>query len=100
MTIRGVTGNALDVTGLTKAFGSHTVLHGIDLGVTAGTITAVVGASGCGKTTLLRLVAGFENPDAGTVSIAGRQVAAAGSSTPRIAATWATSRRTARCSRT
>ncbi|BBZ07755.1 MULTISPECIES: ABC transporter ATP-binding protein [Mycolicibacterium] len=82
MTIRGVTGNALDVTGLTKAFGSHTVLHGIDLGVTAGTITAVVGASGCGKTTLLRLVAGFENPDAGTVSIAGRQVAAAGSSTP------------------
>lgn len=82
MTIRGVTGNALDVTGLTKAFGSHTVLHGIDLGVTAGTITAVVGASGCGKTTLLRLVAGFENPDAGTVSIAGRQVAAVGSSIP------------------
>ena len=40
-----------------------------------GTITAVVGASGCGKTTLLRLVAGFETPDAGTISIAGRQVA-------------------------
>jgi iron(III) transport system ATP-binding protein len=74
--------NVLDVSGLVKSFGSHTVLHGIDLGVTAGTITAVVGASGCGKTTLLRLVAGFENPDDGTISIAGRQVAAAGRSTP------------------
>ncbi|MGA5466741.1 ABC transporter ATP-binding protein [Mycobacterium sp. NPDC050041] len=74
--------NALDVSGLVKSFASQTVLHGIDLGVTAGTITAVVGASGCGKTTLLRLVAGFENPDGGTISIAGRQVAAAGRSTP------------------
>ncbi len=74
--------NALDVSGLVKSFGSQTVLHGIDLGVTAGTITAVVGASGCGKTTLLRLVAGFENPDGGTISIAGRHVAAAGRSTP------------------
>jgi iron(III) transport system ATP-binding protein len=82
MTNNGATGNALDVTGLVKSFGNHTVLHGIDLGVTAGTITAVVGASGCGKTTLLRLVAGFENPDGGTISIAGRQVAAAASSTP------------------
>lgn len=82
MTIDGATGNALDVSGLVKSFGSHTVLHGIDLGVTAGTITAVVGASGCGKTTLLRLVAGFENLDSGTISIAGRQVAAVASSTP------------------
>ena len=44
---------------------------------TAGSTTAVVGSSGCGKTTLLRLVAGFETPDAGTVAIAGRQVASA-----------------------
>ena len=36
----------------------------------------MVGASGCGKTTLLRLVAGFETPDAGTISIGGKQVAA------------------------
>jgi iron(III) transport system ATP-binding protein len=82
MTMDGATGNTLDVSGLVKSFGGHTVLHGIDLGVASGTITAVVGASGCGKTTLLRLVAGFENPDAGTIHIAGRQVAAAGSSTP------------------
>ena len=47
----------------------------IDLRLRPGSITAVVGSSGCGKTTLLRLIAGFETPDAGTVTIAGRQVA-------------------------
>jgi iron(III) transport system ATP-binding protein len=73
-----VTTNALEVTGLSKSFDGHTVLHGIDLTVPTGTVTAVVGASGCGKTTLLRLVAGFETPDAGTISIAGRTVAEPG----------------------
>lgn len=65
----------LDVRGLAKAFGDHTVLHDIDLKLQRGSTTAVVGASGCGKTTLLRLIAGFETPDAGTITIAGRQVA-------------------------
>ncbi|HYO05212.1 MAG TPA: ABC transporter ATP-binding protein [Mycobacterium sp.] len=69
-----MTVNALEVTGLAKSFGGHEVLHGVDLSVPKGTVTAVVGASGCGKTTLLRLVAGFETPDAGTISIAGRLV--------------------------
>ena len=77
------------------------MLHGVDLQLRPGTITAVVGASGCGKTTLLRLVAGFETPDAGTISIAGRQVASPSKLRGRrTAATSATSRRTARCSRT
>ncbi len=65
----------LDIRGLAKSFNGHAVLDHIDLDVTAGSTTAVVGASGCGKTTLLRLVAGFETPDAGTITIAGRQVA-------------------------
>jgi iron(III) transport system ATP-binding protein len=65
----------LDILGLAKSFNGHTVLDHIDLTVATGSTTAVVGSSGCGKTTLLRLVAGFENPDAGTVVIAGRQVA-------------------------
>ncbi|AFM17732.1 ABC-type spermidine/putrescine transport system, ATPase component [Mycolicibacterium chubuense NBB4] len=66
---------ALDITGLGKAFGPHAVLDHIDLSVEPGTVTAVVGASGCGKTTLLRLIAGFDRPDRGTIAIAGRTVA-------------------------
>ena len=70
----------LDIRGLAKAFGANTVLHDIDLQLQPGTTTAVVGSSGCGKTTLLRLIAGFETPDAGTITIAGRQVASPESS--------------------
>ena len=64
----------LQIRSLTKAF-DRPVLQGIDLDIAEGGITAVVGPSGCGKTTLLRIIAGFETPDAGTVSIAGREVA-------------------------
>jgi iron(III) transport system ATP-binding protein len=77
-----VTPPALEVTRLAKSFGGEAVLHSVDLNLSPGTITAVVGASGCGKTTLLRLVAGFETPDSGTISISGRQVAGPGRSTP------------------
>ena len=65
----------LEVRGLGKSFDGHMVLDHIDLSVAAGSTTVVVGASGCGKTTLLRIIAGFETPDAGSVSIAGREVA-------------------------
>ncbi len=69
--------DTLTVRGLTKTFTDHPVLDGVDLALAAGSITAVVGASGCGKTTLLRLVAGFEAPDSGTIEIDGRPVASA-----------------------
>ncbi|BBY79179.1 ABC transporter ATP-binding protein [Mycolicibacterium pulveris] len=72
----------VETHGLAKSFNGHTVLHHIDLEVQPGTITAVVGSSGCGKTTLLRLIAGFEQPDAGTISIGGRQVASPERSVP------------------
>lgn len=68
---------ALQVSELTKAFGTHPVLRGVDLVVPSGSVTAVLGPSGGGKTTLLRIVAGFDVPDAGTVTIAGREVASA-----------------------
>jgi iron(III) transport system ATP-binding protein len=70
-----VTTTILEIKGLAKSFNGHTVLHDIDLDLQPDTMTAVVGSSGCGKTTLLRLIAGFETPDAGTITIDGRPVA-------------------------
>ncbi|MDD7939477.1 ABC transporter ATP-binding protein [Actinomycetospora lutea] len=63
------------VDGVAKAFGATPVLRGVSLTAPAGTLTAVLGRSGCGKTTLLRIVAGFERLDAGTVTLHGRPVA-------------------------
>ncbi|MFE7743111.1 ABC transporter ATP-binding protein [Nocardia sp. NPDC057455] len=57
------------VADVSKTFGHTRVLGGITLDVPNRTATAVVGSSGCGKTTLLRVIAGFESPDAGSVSI-------------------------------
>lgn len=55
--------------GLRRAFGGHTVLHGVDLDLAPGTLTAVTGRSGSGKSTLLRILAGLERPDGGTVEL-------------------------------
>jgi iron(III) transport system ATP-binding protein len=67
--------SVLETRELAKSFDGNTVLNHINLDLQPGSTTAVVGSSGCGKTTLLRLIAGFETPDAGTVTIAGRQMA-------------------------
>ena len=56
------------------AFGSVRVLEDLSLGLADGRTLAVVGPSGCGKTTMLRLIAGFERPDAGVISIGGTVV--------------------------
>jgi iron(III) transport system ATP-binding protein len=66
--------NGLQVTDLHKSFATNPVLAGLDLEVPAGSLTAVLGLSGCGKTTLLRVIAGFEAPDRGTVRIGARVV--------------------------
>jgi spermidine/putrescine transport system ATP-binding protein len=57
---------AVDVRGLSKAYGEVEALRGVDLEVRPGEFLTLLGPSGCGKTTLLRLVGGFEAPDAGT----------------------------------
>jgi iron(III) transport system ATP-binding protein len=62
--------------GVTKRFRDVTGVDSASLCVDRGEVVALLGPSGCGKTTLLRLIAGFERPDTGTVTIAGRVVAA------------------------
>jgi iron(III) transport system ATP-binding protein len=59
----------LTITGVTKAFGTQTVLRGVNLVVPPGSFTAILGSSGSGKTTLLRIIAGFERPDEGEVHL-------------------------------
>lgn len=65
---------ALECVGLTKRFGAVDAIDGLDLTVHQGQVLALLGPSGCGKTTTLRLIAGFDQPDAGTISIGGRAV--------------------------
>ena len=69
--------------GITKAFGQNPILRGVDLEIAEGAFAVLVGPSGCGKSTLLRLVAGLEQPDAGTISLAGRDVTAPAAARPR-----------------
>ena len=59
----------LRVSGLTKRFGSFTAVDNLDLVIPEGSFFALLGPSGCGKTTTLRMVAGLEEPTAGTISI-------------------------------
>jgi iron(III) transport system ATP-binding protein len=60
---------SIDVRGLTLSFGDTVVLDALDLTVPAGTVTAVLGRSGCGKTTLLRAIAGLIRPDSGEIRL-------------------------------
>jgi Cu-processing system ATP-binding protein len=61
----------IQITGLTKRFGSHRVLQGIDLTIAPGRVTAVLGPNGAGKTTLIKSVLGLTRPDGGTIAIDG-----------------------------
>ncbi len=60
------------VRGVNRSFGSFAALRDIDLDVRPGGLTALLGPSGGGKSTLLRIIAGLDYPDSGTVSIGGR----------------------------
>jgi iron(III) transport system ATP-binding protein len=68
----------IQLDGVTKRFGSVVAVANASLCVDRGEVVALLGPSGCGKTTLLRLVAGFERPDAGTVEAGGHIVAGPG----------------------
>jgi ABC-type multidrug transport system ATPase subunit len=65
----------LTLTGITKTFGAHRVLDGVDLEVTAGESVAMLGANGSGKTTTLRCIVGLARPDAGRIIVGGVDLA-------------------------
>ncbi|MDF5754305.1 sulfate ABC transporter ATP-binding protein [Spongiactinospora sp. TRM90649] len=62
---------AIEVRNVSKAFGVTPVLNDVSIDVSAGSLTALLGPSGGGKSTLLRVIAGLESPDSGTVVISG-----------------------------
>ncbi|CAN5575181.1 ABC transporter ATP-binding protein [soil metagenome] len=70
-----MTGGAIRLHQLAKSFGGIPAVTGIDLDIPGGQFYSLLGASGCGKTTTLRMIAGFEKPDSGRIELDGRDVA-------------------------
>ena len=69
-------GGDVRLSGIGKTYGAFTAVHPLDLTVPQGSFFALLGASGCGKTTTLRMIAGLEEPTSGTVVIGGQDVTA------------------------
>ena len=65
----------LRIASVVKRFGGFTAVDHLSLDIGAGEFFALLGPSGCGKTTLLRMLAGFETPDAGTIALDGADIA-------------------------
>ncbi|WP_299793656.1 sugar ABC transporter ATP-binding protein [uncultured Marivita sp.] len=64
-------GDALKVNGLQKSFGKNHVLRGIDLTLSPGSVTVLMGANGAGKSTLVKVICGHHRGDGGTMTLAG-----------------------------
>jgi putrescine transport system ATP-binding protein len=64
-------GQFIRIRNVTKRFGDFIAVDDINLDIRRGELFAILGGSGCGKTTLLRMLAGFEAPSAGTIEIDG-----------------------------
>lgn len=69
-------GPILEVKNLSKRFGDHEVLHGVNLTMQAGEVVAIIGPSGSGKSTFLRCLNQLEPPTGGSVTIAGTTIEA------------------------
>ena len=64
---------SIEISNLTKHFGTFTALKGVDLQIPTGQLVALLGPSGSGKTTLLRILAGLEIPDSGAIRFHGEE---------------------------
>jgi putative spermidine/putrescine transport system ATP-binding protein/spermidine/putrescine transport system ATP-binding protein len=69
-------GNAVELEGIVKRFGSMTAVERMDLSIAEGSFVTLLGPSGCGKTTTLRIIAGLLDPSEGDIRIKGRSVTA------------------------
>ncbi|MFE5623148.1 ABC transporter ATP-binding protein [Streptomyces virginiae] len=67
-------GGDVRLSGISKHYGTFTAVHPLDLTIPQGSFFALLGASGCGKTTTLRMIAGLEEPSTGTVRLGDRDV--------------------------
>ncbi|MER3432545.1 MAG: ABC transporter ATP-binding protein [Leptolyngbya sp. ERB_1_1] len=67
----------LQLDNISKRFSDTPVVDAVSLKLRQGELLSLLGASGCGKTTLLRLIAGFERPQSGSIELAGQEVAGA-----------------------
>ena len=86
--------SAVKVHSVWKSFGDRSVLERISLDVASGSFVTMVGASGCGKTTFLRMLLGVEAPTRGRITVDGEPLR------PSPTATAASSSSATRCSRT
>ena len=74
-TVSGVSTTAIvSIRGLTRSFGEVKAVAGVDLDIYEGEFITLLGPSGSGKTTVLRMIAGFEKPDAGSIVLNGEDV--------------------------
>ncbi|MFI6424855.1 amino acid ABC transporter ATP-binding protein [Promicromonospora sp. NPDC050880] len=85
-------GSLLTARGIHKSFGSNHVLRGVDLDVRRGDVVALIGASGSGKTTVLRSLNGLETPDAGVLELDGGPVVDFGAQAAATGSGWFTGR--------
>lgn len=69
---------AIDIEAVSRRYGDVTALKNVSLQIAAGEFFTLLGSSGCGKSTLMKLIAGFETPDAGTIRFDGRDMRGVG----------------------
>ena len=67
-------GNIVEIKGVNKIYGTNHVVKDLDLEVKEGEFLTLLGSSGCGKTTTLRMIAGFEEPTSGSITVEGEPI--------------------------